>query len=83
MRYLVLMLLVLVAGEAWADSFPGGFTETQATNTRTKYSEAEIAAIIPGSRGAFTFPEPYETDAIQLTEAADCGGQDCLYYVGY
>jgi hypothetical protein len=83
MRYLALMLLLLVTGEAWADSFPGGFTETQATNTRTKYSEAEIAAIIPGSRGAFTFPEPYETDAVQLTEAADCGGQDCLYYVGY
>jgi hypothetical protein len=80
---LVLGHIVITATLAFADTFPGGFTETQATNTRTKYSEAEIAAIIPGSRSAFTFPEPYETAAVQLTEAGDCGGQDCLFYVGY
>src|SRR5204862_1513034 len=33
--------------------------------------------------GVFTFPAPYYTTAVRLTNAADCGGQDCLWYVGY
>lgn len=83
LRLIVILYCLLTVSLAYADTFPGGFTETQGTNTRTKYTEGEIAAIIPGSRSAFTFPAPYETAAVQLTEAGDCGGQDCLYYVGY
>ncbi|MGH8414677.1 MAG: hypothetical protein ACRESX_08110, partial [Gammaproteobacteria bacterium] len=30
------------------------------------------------SRGVFTFPAPYNTQGIRLTNASDCGGQDCL-----
>jgi hypothetical protein len=35
------------------------------------------------SRGKFTFPAPYNTVGVRLTNAADCGGQDCVNYVGY
>ena len=34
-------------------------------------------------RGTFTFPAPYGTTGIRLTNAGDCGGGDCVNYVGY
>ena len=34
-------------------------------------------------RGPFTFPAPYNTVGARLTNAADCGGNDCVNYVGY
>ena len=36
-----------------------------------------------GATGPFTFPAPYGTAGVRLTGAADCGGQDCLWPVGY
>jgi hypothetical protein len=45
-----------------------------------------MQAFLPpgGARGAFTFPAPYNTTGIRLTNATDCaGGQDCLWYAGY
>ncbi len=38
---------------------------------------------VPGARGRFTFPAPYNTQAVRLTTAADCGGGDCVNPVGY
>jgi hypothetical protein len=38
---------------------------------------------VPGSRGRFTFPAPYNTEGVRLTTAADCGGGDCVNPVGY
>lgn len=35
------------------------------------------------SRGSFTFPAPYNTRGARLTNAGDCGGNNCLNYVGY
>jgi hypothetical protein len=78
-----LLVLLALASSALADTFPGGFVEAQGLPSRTKYTSVEIAAMIPGTRSAFTFPAPYNTRAIQLTEAADCGGADCLFYAGY
>ena len=34
-------------------------------------------------RGPFTFPAPYKTVGARLTNAGDCGGNDCVNYVGY
>jgi hypothetical protein len=52
---------------------------------RSRLTRAQIDAFLPanGARGAFTFPAPYNTKGIRLTDASDCGGQDCLWYVGY
>jgi hypothetical protein len=35
------------------------------------------------NRGAFTFPAPYGTRGIRLTNPSDCGGGDCVSYAGY
>jgi hypothetical protein len=43
---------------------------------------AEIQSLLP-ARGAFVFPAPYLTQAVRITNATDCGGTDCVDYVGY
>ena len=53
---------------------------------RPRFTRAEIDAFLPpgGAKGKFTFPSPYNTVGIRLTNASDCdGGQDCVWYVGY
>src|SRR6185295_2521125 len=35
------------------------------------------------SRGPFTFPSPYNTTGVRLTNETDCGGADCVDYIGY
>jgi len=66
-----------------APSFPGGFIEPAvSTAVRARLRTAQTAALLP-ERGRFTFPPPYNTQAIRLTNASDCGGQDCVNYVGY
>jgi hypothetical protein len=37
----------------------------------------------PTARGAFLFPAPYNTTGFRITEAADCGGADCVNPIGY
>jgi hypothetical protein len=62
---------------------PGGFVESATGNgLRPRLSAGEIQAFVP-QRGRFTFPSPYETTGIRLTNASDCGGGDCVNYVGY
>lgn len=63
--------------------FPGGWIERQGTFTRARYTASHIHSFIPPSRGAFTFPPPYNTNAVRLTDASDCGGADCVNHVGY
>ena len=52
---------------------------------RPRYTRDQIAAFLPagGAKGPFRFPPPYNTDAVRLTNALDCPGSDCLWYVGY
>jgi hypothetical protein len=71
------------AGVASAQVFPGGFLEpaTQA-KARKRLTRAQITALLP-PRGKFRFPAPYGTDAVRVTSASDCGGKDCVNYVGY
>jgi hypothetical protein len=53
---------------------------------RPRFTKSQIDGFLPagGAKGTFTFPSPYNTEAVRLTNASDCaGGQDCLWYVGY
>ena len=65
----------------------GGFTETAGSPAlRPRLTPQQIQAFLPaaGARGRFTFPAPYKTTGIRLTNATDCvNGQDCLWYAGY
>jgi hypothetical protein len=62
---------------------PGGFVESATGNgLRPRLSSGEIQAFVP-QRGRFTFPSPYQTTGIRVTNASDCGGGDCVNYVGY
>src|SRR6266545_6060423 len=49
---------------------------------RARLSAGEIQSFLP-QRGTFTFPAPYGSTGIRLTNASDCGGADCVQPVGY
>ncbi len=67
-----------LARSSWADTFPGGFLERDDTSVaRPNLTPAALAALLP-KRGLFTFPAPYDTQAIRVTNSSDCGGGDCL-----
>jgi hypothetical protein len=70
-----LVLAILRAAQAAA---PGGFLEP-AASTATR---PPVVPALP-ARGKFTFPAPYNTVGVRLTNASDCNGSDCLNYVGY
>ena len=59
---------------------PGGFLES-ATSTGVR---PKVAVVLP-LRGKFTFPAPYNTTGVRLTNVADCGGagKDCVNDIGY
>jgi len=62
---------------------PGGFVEN-VTNMalRPRLTQSQIQGLLP-DRGKFTFPAPYNTTGVRITNASDCGGADCVWYVGY
>jgi hypothetical protein len=68
-------------------SVSGGLIEKAGSPVlRARFTSSQIAAFLPanGAKGKFTFPAPYNTDAVRLTNSSDCaGGMDCLWYVGY
>src|SRR5439155_2849980 len=81
----VALLVSLVAPAAtFAQSAPGGLLETaDSTATRPPLTASQIQGFLP-SRGEFTFPAPYNTTGIRITNASDCaGGADCVWYTGY
>ena len=59
---------------------PGGLLES-ATSTGVR---PKVAVVLPG-RGKFTFPAPYNTTGVRLTNVSDCGGagKDCVNDIGY
>ena len=57
---------------------PGGFIES-AFSTVVR---DPVRMVLP-DRGAFQFPAPYGTVGIRITNAADTGGGDALWDVGY
>jgi hypothetical protein len=82
--YAVAFLVGASQNMVWAQSrAAGGFIDSSTGNgLRSKLSAGEIQAFLP-QRGTFTFPSPYSTTGIRLTNASDCGGQDCVHSVGY
>jgi hypothetical protein len=65
----------------------GGFIETAGSPAlRPRLTPQQIQAFLPpdDARGSFTFPAPYNTTGIRLTNQLDCAdAQDCLWYAGY
>ncbi len=64
----------------------GGFLEKAGTQTfRPRFTREQIVSFLPANeaKGPFRFPAPYGTTGVRLTNASDCGGADCLAYVGY
>ena len=79
----LLSVVPLKATTAQTQVFPGGFLEqTTSGEVRPLYTAAQIQGFVP-SRGAFTFPAPYNTEAVRITNPSDCGGGDCVLPVGY
>jgi hypothetical protein len=72
-----------VLAQSVGTQFPGGFLEKDGTAIRPRWTNSQIQSLVPISRGKFTFPAPYHTDAVRVTTATDCGGNDCVHYVGY
>src|SRR5438552_1124732 len=69
----------------WAQQLQatGGFIDSSTSaGLRPMLSAGQIQTFLP-QRGTFTFPEPYATTGVRLTNASDCGGQDCVHSVGY
>ena len=63
---------------------PGGFiVKSYDPITRPRLTASQIQSFVPSTRGKFTFPAPYNTEGIRLTIPSDCGGADCVRYVGY
>lgn len=61
----------------------GGFSDSATSvGLRPSLSAAEMQTFLP-TRGAFTFPSPYSTQGVRLTNSSDCGGADCVLPVGY
>lgn len=63
----------------------GGFLEqplTLTTALEPVLSATEVNGFVP-QRGAFTFPAPYNTRGVRLTNGTDCGGKDCVNAIGY
>ncbi len=76
------VLSFFLSGRASAQA-PGGFLETAAsTDVRPLLTAPQIQSFVP-ARGAFTFPAPYGTRGVRLSNGTDCGGADCVNYVGY
>lgn len=61
----------------------GGFVEKDDAIPRTRWTNSQVQSLIPADRSKFTFPAPYNTEAVRLTTASDCGGTDCVRYVAY
>ena len=47
------------------------------TVSRTLFNATTVNAFVP-QRGLFTFPAPYNTQGVRITNSGDCGGQDCV-----
>src|SRR5829696_9131364 len=80
---LLVSVVLLSATQALAQTFPGGWVEKDGAGIRARYTAAQIQSFVPPQRGGFTFPAPYNTRGVRLTDASDCNGGDCVWYVGY
>lgn len=80
---LLALMFVSTAATVIAQTAPGGWVERNGSSIRSRYSSSQIQSFVPSTRGPFTFPAPYSTRGVRITDASDCGGADCVWYVGY
>jgi len=79
-----LLLFLFFSSDVTAAAMaPGGWVEQQGTTPRARWPNAFVQSFVPTSRGSFTFPAPYNTQAVRITDASDCAGKDCVWSVGY
>lgn len=68
---------------SFAQPVLGGILEIpDLASVRNVLSVSALRNFLP-ERGVFQFPAPYNTQGIRLTNASDCGGEDCVNYAGY
>jgi hypothetical protein len=80
----VLIALFIISIPTPSESQQGGWIENAASDgVRPRLDAGSIAAFMAKKSGPFTFPPPYNTLAVRLTDPLDCGGQDCVNSVGY
>src|SRR5687768_5975828 len=80
---LSILALALSSQIASAQTAPGGLLQNGAeASVQAKLSASAIRGFLP-EKGPFTFPAPWNTQGVRLTNAADCGGGDCVNAVGY
>jgi hypothetical protein len=73
-----LSLAAVTAHAATASQAPGGFMENdESPAARPALAASTISGFLP-QRGSFSFPAPYGTQGVRVTNSSDCGGQDCL-----
>ncbi len=73
----------LLSSPLLAVEISGGIVENAASaSARAVMNSTQLAGFLP-DRGRFTFPAPYNTTGIRLTNASDCGGADCIRDVAY
>src|SRR5688572_17193320 len=76
-------LICLSSAALQAAEFTGGFLERPASAVpRALMTQTQIQALLP-QRGKFSFPAPYHTEGVRLTNPSDCGSKDCVNYLGY
>jgi hypothetical protein len=79
-RRVSLGVIALILHTFISSAFAQGLVESSTGNAmRTPVTGGSV----PSGRGRFTFPAPYNTEAVRITTAADCGGSDCVNPVGY
>lgn len=79
----ILALFCLLSTPVSAAEFPGGFLEhPESAVPRALLTESQVQSLLP-ERGKFTFPAPYDTEGVRLTNASDCDSADCVNYLGY
>jgi hypothetical protein len=78
-----LVAVGFTVSSADAQTATGGFMDSATSaGLRAQFSAGEIQTFLP-DRGTFTFPSPYFTQGVRVTNASDCGGTDCVRPVGY
>ena len=75
------MLIVLSAATPLRAQTGGFVVSASDSGVRAPVTGATAQAFLP-QRGVFTFPAPYGTQGIRVTNAGDCNGGDCVDY-GY
>lgn len=78
----LLALPCLMPLAAEAQLLPGILEDSLSKVVRPLLSRTGILNLLP-ERGKFVFPAPYNSQAVRITSAADCGGLDCVNYIGY